>query len=889
MAEKLVDRRDVINRIVNDIFPKYFTMVNVDKNRLSIFGYLAESEGKSIEDTVLLEQKRAEDYCPELSTNEIHVRQTAQIRQIGIQNAVPANCYVQLNVIKDDVHRKGKIISTLERQLIIDKRSVIMNNGIPFSLEDDILIREVVRKDGSMVYTANYTGMDRAYDSYIQVFDDVNDEDEGIISLILMIYQRSYNIQEKTVTNELDFMYDGIDFDYDNYLAGFDVYYKQSYSDTFKKAELRHHLTNDPDGKYFYYDNDDMNILTIMNNPLMRVGANAVIRVEIQETLGADGMTAIGTEETTFELFRDNAYDYSGIYIEAIMLSDPVNASSGDDIKSLKHRLILEKTMRKNITTMIDILNYIDDIGANVQIIKKRNDVQDRHYYLYTLMRGPDNEIMPTTTKTFHFTSMDFDIVRTVSNRKGIKSNNKFQLHIIEGERDSDYVTMVHDDDVIDPLGFYVNLPFLIIMDKYNVMYYYFNSVDQTIPVNTVRVNDQFPYQVIAKEVHIYRNALQEENDDQYIVQVEGTLNTSNDIKIVDEGTGEILDYERIIAYVMFKCDGIDCAYLPMRLINYNPERSMRSFTFEGRFRTSDFITELGFLEITEGLKEIGTGKEFDSVIDYKNGLFEVGFLYNETGDDSISESYDPGGIYAYIPGIEKYTWMNVYGNTQYHPYDLIIELNRYSRSPVKINNHNSDVGYYYTAKEVPFVEFNYARDHIMDIYHEVSRMFTIYTTMVKKTTDFDISVKFIATYGQSKYIQITGGRDENGEEIIRELKNLNPTFRFRVYGNNVDLQAIHQYIYEYLRDTYITPDNMEDTEHNDICRKTIFISNICTDIETMFPKVRSIKYLGVDQFDASYQQFTYMMPVFKDVDGVMRYIPEQLNVTNIEIDIDET
>lgn len=887
MADKLVDRRDIINRLVSDILPQYFTMNNIDKNRVSIFGYTAESEGKSIEDTILLEQKRAEDYCPELSTNEIHVRQTAQIRQIEINNASPATCYVQLNIIKDDIHSKGTIISATERQMVIDKRSTIVNNGIPFSLEDDILIREVIRKDGSTVYTANYTGMDRAYDSYIQVFDDINDHEEGIISLILMIYQRKYNIQEKIVTNELDFMYDGIDFDYDDYLAGFDVYYKQGYSDVFKKADVRHHLTNDPDGKFFYYDDDDRNILTIKNNPLMKVGANATLRVEIQETLGEDGMTAIGTENTSFELFRDNAYNYSGIYIEAIMLSDPVNANSGDDIKELKHRLILEKTTRKNITTMIDILNYINDLDANVQIVKKRNDIQDRHYYLYTLMRGPNREIMPTTTKTLRITSLDFDINRPVANRKGIKSNNKFQLHIIEGEKDSDYATKVHEGDAIDPDGFYVNLPFLTILDKYNVLSYYFNSVDQNILINTVKVNDQFPYQVIAREVNIYRNAIQEQNDDEYIITVEGTLNTSNDIKIVDEH-GQIIDYERIIGYIIFKCDGTDCAYLPLHLVRYNPEQNSRSFVFEGRFRTSDFITEFGFLEITGGMKEVVTGKEFNSVIDYKNGIFEVGFLYNETGDDSISESYDPSGIYAYIPGIEKYTWMNVYKNTESHPYDLIIELNRFSRSPIIINSQSGD-GYAYSIREAPFVEYDYAKSHVLDIYHEIEKMSVIYTTMVKKTTDFDISVKFIATYGQSKYIHITGGRDNSGEEFDRELKNLNPAFRFRVYGNNVDVAGIRKYIYEYLRDNYITPDNMEDPVHNDIRKKTIFISNICTDIETKFPKVRSIKYLGVDNFDASYQQLTYMLPVFIDVDGVMRYIPEQLNVTNNEIDIDET
>ena len=887
MADKLVDRRDVLNRIVTDIYPQYFELNNVDKNRVSIFGYHAESEAKSIEDTIILEQKRAEDYCPELSTNEIHVRQTAQIRQVAIQDAIPATCFAQIDILKDDVHTRGTVVSTTERQLIIDRRSTITNNGIPFSLEDDILIREVIRNDGSMVYTANYTGADRAYDSYIQVFDDINEENEQIISLVLMIYQRNYNIQEKVVTDELEFLIDGIDFDYDNLLAGFEVYYKQSYSESYKKADLRHHLTNDPEGKYFYYDNDDRNLLTIKNNTLMNVGANATIRVEIQETLGEDGMIAIGTQPTTFELYRDNSYTYSGINIVASLLSDPVGANSGDDIQALKQRLIREKTMRNNLTTMIDILNYINDYDANVQIIKKRNDIQDRHYYLYTLLRV-NKAIVPATTKTLYLTEDDFDIVREVSRRKGMKANNKFQLHIVEGERDSDYVTKVKPGQELDPDGFYVNLPYLVMLDKYNVLSYYFNSIDQDIQINTVSVNDSFPYQVITRHVNIYRNALLDEGDNEYTVRVTGTLNTSNDIKIVD-GVGNIIDYNRIIGYVMFKCGGAECAYLPLKLVSYDPADKARAFTFEGKFTTSDFITETGYLEITGGLKEISTGKDYNSVIDYKDGQFEVGFLYNETGDDSISESYNPGGIYAYIPGIEKYTLMNVYYNTTDHLYDLIIELNKFCRSPVTITNNADGNGYFYTVREVPFIEFEYAKENILAIYEEIKKLFVIYTSLIKQTTDFDVSVKFIATYGQSKYITITGGRDDHGEEIDRDLANLNPQFRFRVYGMNVDIEAIRNYIYEYLRDNYITPDNMEDTMTNTIQRKVIFISNICTEVENNFPKIRSIKYLGVDNFDASYQQLTYNRPVFVDVDGVMRYIPEQLNVTDIVIDIDET
>ena len=886
MAEKIIDRRDIVDRIINDIMPQFFDLTNVDKGRVSNLGALVESDAKSIEDTIILEQTRAENYLPELSTNEIQVRQTAQLRNVGITSATPATCYAKISMLKDDIHNKGTIVSSTERQFLIDRRSTILNNNIPFSLEDDILIREVIRPDGKMVYTANYTGEDRAYDSYIQIFDDINDQNEGIISLVLLVYQRRYNIQEKIVTDELEFLIDGIDFDYENLLCGFDVYYKQSYGSSFTKADVKHYLTNESEGKYLYYDDDDRNLLTILNNQLMGIGANATIRVEMQETLGEDGMLAVGSSPTSFELYRDNSYTYSGVHIDSELITDPVSASNGDEIQDIKTKLIREKTVRKNLTTMIDILGYIQDIDANVQIIKKRNDVQDRHYYLYTLLRASDKSIIPTTTKTLYLTDDQFDIIREVSQRKIIKANHKFELHVEAGDRDHDYTSIV-PVDTNEKGHYYVNHPFLMVFDKYNVMSYHFNSIDADIPILTVKVNDLFPYQMIARSIRIYRNAVQQSNDDTYYLSVDTTLNTSNDIQIVDD-EGNIIDPDRVIAYVMFRKNNVECAYLMMHMTRYDPSDNSRTFTFTGSFKTSDFITDTGYLEISDGMQEIGTGNPYNSVIDYQNGIFEIGFLYNETGNDDPSETYDPSGIYAYIPGIEKYTLMNVYSNTDAHTYDLIIDMEKFSRSPCTITR-NPDGKYLYTIKEVPYVEYTYSISNIFEVYREIARMAPVYSEMIKQTTDFDVSLKFIATYGQSKYIYVTGGKDENGEEIDVPLNNLNPSLRFRVYGNNISIIDIRQFIYEYMRDHFITPDNLEDIRLNSVQKKTIFISNICTDVEKKFPKIRSIKYLGVDNFDASYQQFTYEKPIFIDVDGIMRYIPEQLNITDIQIDLDET
>ena len=107
MAKKLIDRKDIMNDLINNVTPIYFPENTLDKNRVSIYGYITQALAQSIEDTVTLEQRRASDYCPELSTSAIHVRQTAKIRDVGIANATPGKCFAILSVLKSDILEKG--------------------------------------------------------------------------------------------------------------------------------------------------------------------------------------------------------------------------------------------------------------------------------------------------------------------------------------------------------------------------------------------------------------------------------------------------------------------------------------------------------------------------------------------------------------------------------------------------------------------------------------------------------------------------------------------------------------------------------------------------------------------------------------------------------------
>ena len=882
MSRKLIDRKDILADYVEVIAPKYFPDATLDQNRTGIYGFILESLAKAAEDTVILEQRRANDYCPELSNSEIRVRQTARIRDVGISMATPGQCFAMLAVLKSDILTKGTKKGN-EIWFTIDRRSTILYKNVNFSLEDDIIIR-AVQNGANYTYAVMYSGERASGTSYIQMFEQENDAGQDMVAMICRIYQYNYNIQTKTVTDDLEFLYDGMPYYYENTLAGFEVYYRQGSTETFTLLNADHYLTRETSKKIFYND-DSSGVLYILNNPDLNIQVNAEIRVEMKETLGefdTNGLISIvdGDDLATFSMYRDSAYNYSGVNVTIQMLTDVAGAQNGDTLEDIKKNLIDAKTRRDNVTTEHDIINYINDVDANVQIIKKRNDIEDRAYYMYTLMRYGENRIAPATTKPLILQGIqseedfgDFDFYEPTTDRKILKAYNKFKINIGETPPDSDTTEKVAIDAAEEGV-FYLTCPYMILIDENEIASYYFTSVDTDILLTRKTVKDSFPYQIIAQSIHISRDAHSPTDSDKYTFTLIGTMNTANDNELINED-GELLDQDCMRGYVIFNREGSPTAWMKLTIQSYDSKN--RQFVFAGSMRTNDYITERDTLHIIDGLFARGTDTNYNSVIDFTDSSFQVYFTYKYDNSEGFYEQTDE--IYGFLPATETdgFIMMNAFTNTDDSLCNLILEFNKFSRSPTIVELSAPDAEtYVYTLKEVPFFEFSFGVEHTHSMFENFLNMYTVYGNLLKQTTDFEVSLKFIATYGPSKYITVTGGRDENGDEITADLANLNPQFRFRIYGEDLDPDALYQFIYEYLRENYIIGTNM-------------FVSNICTAVENEFTKVSSIKYLGVDNFDASYQEFTYNTPDFTSVDIITRYIPEQFNVTDIVIEIDDT
>ena len=906
MAQKLVNRTDILYDLVYNIAPRYFDMDSIDQNRTSYFGYLSEADAKAIEDTITLEQRRSVDYCPELSNSGVRVRQTAKIRGVTVARPTPSRVFAALGILKSDVLEKGERITATETRFIIDRRSSITHDNIPFSLPDDIIIRAVKKASGNIIYSVSYSGEHINYEDtvedYLQVYERTDDETNSeYLMMTVVLYQYNYNIQELAVTDKVGFIYEGLAYDYDNLLASFEVYYRKTSIDDYKLLDLDHYLTTETTNAIFYND-DENNVLYIMDNPVLNIPVNTLIRVDIKETLGEEGQLTLNDSPTYFSLYRDDGYNYAGININCSILSDGIGATNGDTLEDIKYKLIDAKTRRDNITTEHDIINYINNADANIQIIKKRNDIEDRRVYMYTLLRY-GREIVPATTRNLFLNGIvndtdlgDFDAYKREYDRKILRAYNKFRMvKPINYPEENEYMVKVrqlYNNETgeyyypeEDPTEYYFTCPFMILINKENIANYYLTTINQSILISKRQLPADaiFPYEMITHMLLITRNSHDVENHNKYIVKAIMTRNTSDEADLLDEETQELKDPDCIIAHLVFRNDTTPIAYLPMRIESY--DNKTREFTFTGEFVTTDFITEEEKLEITGGLYSVGKTNlhVFDSVINYKDAFFDLYVMYKYDGTDADAYSEDLQ-IYqllheSFTEGYKLSTW---YYNSSQHPYNLILDYTKFTSSWNELNPLTATT-VSHTVHEVPFIQYDYGIENMLNLYPQFEVMLEQYTNLLTLTTDFDVSLKFISTYGRSKYIIVEGQRwqESQGRMItdVVNLADLNPTLKFRVHGIGIDISEIAEYIRIYLREHYIT-------------EQKIFISNICTAVEDNFSRVKSITYKGVvtkaKTFDGSYQEFYYDPPEFVSQDIITRYVPEQLNIPTIEIELEE-
>jgi len=842
----------VLDDLVNNIATDYLSP-DISKNLTSTFGHINMALAKSIRDSGTLAENRALDDVIELSTNEEKLRAAAKIRGISIDYNTPSSAVFGIILRISDILNSPKVND--EYQVYIDRKSMFTVNELNFSLNDDLLLRLRKLDDSEYRYTVSFVGGNEE-NVYLQTsIMQLDDGSEGI-AIFVRAFQYAYKDAINMITDAVEFTYNGIGFDYDDKLAGFKVEYRSNTTEDFKEADLLYYRSDEKSSTALYYNDDRDGVIYILNNSNLGIAENGEIKVTVKETKGIDGNFTVGNHSTIFEIY-ENGVESNYIGNQSDIITDAISGKDGPTTEEIRTMLITNRWGIVGIDPN-NIKANLGTLGDDTVEIDKKNDIEARVTNNYTLLRDTSNIVIPTRTIDLRYVLADFDTVHGTTARKVIKANNIFTLNASNQayKTNTGIDIPAHESDVTKLA---LNVPMMAIISQDDYLTYYSNSIDDVIQL-AYDYSSDYQYQFFSTELSLQRYSLEEVDNDTYKIKLKAIPNTPDNISVKND-LGVILDADKLKVFMrIFDVGGNTLAYAVLDPTSFDIPSSQ--YIFEGNFKTNDYISETNLLQITEGLKEVSTGLEFTDVIPYDQFNFDLIFAYKEDPTETTHSAYSD------ILEMSAYTITNSYKNID--SAEIIKNMSGYMQSAVVITDEDDGQGgteTVYTIKEVPFIKYSYMKENISLIYDQMKNVHDSYTPIVTNLKDSRVNVKFISTYGKS----------ENIDVLDTPLNNLMPTLSFRIYGTNVDVDAVRTRIIEYLH-SFAAESSV------------IYITNLITTIEKEFSSIQSLEYLGVDAFGPGYQKFTNDIP---DIDSMtqeelLAHIPEYLNIQTISIEVKE-
>ena len=414
MADKIItrdysDNFSIKESVVNDLVPKYFDNIDASVRTAGLIGETTELISNISEDAF----NTASVYFREAFVNRAQVDESiyshAAIFQIHDIFSVAAKCrfLVVLEeeaIIKNMVNDYNK--DTGIYSFYIGRNTTIYVEGIPFVFDYPIAM-SIVKKtsDGGdeYIFTAKYMT-----DEYTNSISDITDpyvkirrNNNGYVAMEVICHQCTRDVREEAIISNNVVNYPIIDIDFDGKLAGFDVLYKTMGETDFNtQLETRIVYSQPTKNPFCYYQ--------ILNGSTLRITFNTKdnyympeynsdIRVILYLTEGKDGNFASYSGNNISMTTDTDSYKYEVSYLTAASpLSSSDNGKDQTDIDTLQALATEGYRTANALTTENDLNEYFNNYkyrysdSSNVKFIRRRDDVYERVYASYILMRDGD-------------------------------------------------------------------------------------------------------------------------------------------------------------------------------------------------------------------------------------------------------------------------------------------------------------------------------------------------------------------------------------------------------------------------------------------------------------------------------------------------------------------
>lgn len=539
-----------MNDWFENIAPKYFNFNVAELHRTGIFGYTNEVMSTVENDTAHAVSIARREFYPTTAQYTKSLYKMAALQQISYPFAHAAQATAILLLQESDIINCGEY-NGHRYKFVLDNTMTIDAGGIPFRLDYPLVILAKKRNVGASILSnpEEASTHSKAKYSYTVRYDTSYSNDISKLNNYYITYRSvTYNntpyllvkvslhqcteivitemINKSPVINNIE-----LDFPFDGKICNFEVFYSDSDGTAVKqlrKLPLNSNPIKDNFCMYSMVDSQTLRI-TFPENQYFTPKFNSTLTVKLYTTMGSEGNFASYAGSL---LCTPNSEKYP--YNNTCIISGQLQGSSlgGVDFPSqedFRNDVITAYATNKTITTENDLQVYFDSVMTDTRnkviFQKKRDDVFERLYAAYMLLKDLNGNIVPANTLNLDLEESQLDVVIETFGKSVVKPG-----HVLRYQKEGHYYTSYYDlyktnanlntdiNDNVDDFS-YTNIFLMQIMKSPNMVGFYLNTVNETIDITPVRdkaaeeTKEDLSYlQFNVSAVNIVRNAIRGEN-----------------------------------------------------------------------------------------------------------------------------------------------------------------------------------------------------------------------------------------------------------------------------------------------------------------------------------------------------------------------------------------
>lgn len=404
-----------LTRFVDDIKKKSIDGIDATKETLTVgmYGYIGNIAASLLQNSVVTASELSNEAIPTRAKFDRNV--ITHALSLGVRVAATAANMKVLLMFPEKALRAnmidGKFIFKATTPLFFDEYEFHTDYDIEISYTD--LTDSTNGKNIDYVYTAKYimddpneiSDIENPFLPPVAVFNYVQD---NMIVLTTNLHQVYYQeIYQKILSSDV-IANKTISFSFENQLSHFVITVKEptdSQSSDGKTVVLNavyDGLYNQEiaSKKYCYYQYINSNTIRIRFDPTnYQPPANSDITIQLYTTAGAAGNFEY-SEENTVALTSN---EYTNLYCIIAQRGDDGSCGGLDrqTIEQLQHVIPKEALSRGSVTTGTDLTNFFNSLNNEnsvLHVFRKEDNILDRVYYVYNLMKDAERNIVPTNT-----------------------------------------------------------------------------------------------------------------------------------------------------------------------------------------------------------------------------------------------------------------------------------------------------------------------------------------------------------------------------------------------------------------------------------------------------------------------------------------------------------